>query len=413
MSKPRRPAGAPVRRRSAGDPVPRRSAGDPVPRRSTGDPVQQALEALVRAVDQRLEQHPQGHLAGRRRGHLDLTLSIPVQPLDGVSAEAVERTRNHLKREVEALLAHRAAFRPGRVFCPRCASADCEHSLPASAREIFAGYGPTGLPRFQDYGQWLLEHQHPEIERLYQRPPQLVTARISGRELYAQLLPAFRERRIDTRIHGQVVAGWFPVPGLSGAPESLALSFQVISSATRRRRRKGRPRRRYSLNVIGVGPEGEPLAELYERLGSIRWRGAVSWSQEALVSIERSQVKASRRELDDRLKGVLAGIARRLEHHRRARDRRTDHAQQRHTEGDRPTRMALKDLAHASDEDILFDARRETLVVLGDKGRVHVFNQQGKLVTSIRYPAESIEKKRRSVWRSASNEEIARLRRRV
>ncbi len=381
-------------------------------RRSDSDFLTRAIEALSRAADERVAKHPQGHLVSGHRASLELTLEIPLSPSGGVPAETVAFAKKNLENQVEHLLAHRAAFRPGRVFCLRCSSADCEHATPQSSRQIFAGYGATGMPRFQDFGQWLLEHQHPGVDRLYRRPPQLVTDLASGNDLHAQLLPAFRERRIDYRIHGQVTAGWFPVPAAGGVPDVLALTFQVLSSAPNGRRGR-RGRRRLGLNVLGVGPAGEPLAELYERLGEIRWAGAVRWSQEALASIERSQgsKSATPQRLSERIEGVLGGIARRLEHHRRSQDRRTRHAQKRHKEGDRPTRMALTDLARASDESILYDGRRETCVVLGEKGRAHVFNTQGKLVTSIRYSPESIEKKKKlGIWRQATVEEIAGLR---
>ena len=381
-------------------------------RRSAGDFLTQAMEALTRAVDERVAKHPQGHLLTGRRTHLELTLEIPLSPPDGVPIEAIERVKQDLDGELENLLAHRAAFQPGRVFCLRCSSADCEHAAPASSREVFAGYSPTGIPRFQDFGQWLLENQHPEVDQLYRRPPQLVTQVISGRDLHAQLLPAFREKKIDYRIHGQVAAGWFPVPGVGGVPEVLALTFQVLSSAPGGRKGK-RARRRLGLNVLGTGPAGEPLADLYERLGEIRWASAVRWSQDVLASIERSQGRksATPARLSERILGVLNGIARRLQHHRRSHDRRTRHAQKHHKEGDRPTRMALTDLARASDENILFDGRRKTCVVLGEKGRAHIFNTGGKLVTSIRYSTDSIEKKKKiGIWRQASEKEILSLR---
>jgi hypothetical protein len=109
--------------------------------------------------------------------------------------------------------------------------------------------------------------------------------------------------------------------------------------------------------------------------------------------------------------GVLDGLSRRLEKDRRATERKTVHARDRHAQGDRPTRMALADLARAGEDDVLVDRRQDTLVVLGDKGRAHVFNFAGKLVTSIRYNPESIERRRqRDQWRPASGEEIARLR---
>ncbi len=388
-------------------------------RSSASDWLRQAIEALTRAAGDRIAKHPLGHLA-RRDGRLELTLEVPVSAAGGVPAEAVDQARGGLEREIERLLAHRAAFQPGRILCVRCSSADCEHAAPESSRQVFAGYGPTGIPQFQDFGQWLLESKHPDIDWLYQRPPRLVTAVVSGAELTGELLGAFRERRLDYRVHGQVVAGWFPVLDRHGTPDVLALSFQVLSSARqgrrgrgRKGRRGGRPRRRLGLNVLGIGPAGEPLTDLYDRLDQKPWAGAVRWSQQALDSIERSQGRksATPERLSGRIEGVLNGIARRLEHHRRSRDRRTGHAQKRHREGDRPTDMALRDLARAGTLGVFFDVRRKTLIVLGDKGRAHVWNAAGKLVTSIRYSPDSIEKKKNlQIWRPATAEEIASLR---
>ena len=390
----------------------------PGPRRPSGDHLQQALAALSRAAAERVAKHPLGHLADGRGGLLELTLQVPLPAAGGIPAEAVELAHANLKSELESLLAHRAAFQPGRVFCLRCSAADCEHSAPESSRQVFAGYGPTGIPAFQDFGQWLLERQHPEIDRLYRRPPLLVTDLASGVDLDAQLLGAFRDRRLDYRIHGQVAAGWFPVPAADGKPDVLALTFQVISSAHGgRRKRPGRRvesgHRRLGLNILGAGPAGEPLADLTGRLGSIPWAGAVRWGQQALGSIERFQGRksATPERLSGRVEGVLNGIARRLGQQRRARDRRTGHAQKRHTEGDRPTRMAVEDLARAGAESLFYDTRYDTLIVLGEKGRVHVFNGEGKLVTSIRYPPDSIgRKKKQGRWRPATAEEIAALR---
>jgi hypothetical protein len=76
--------------------------------------------------------------------------------------------------------------------------------------------------------------------------------------------------------------------------------------------------------------------------------------------------------------------------------------------------MALPDLAHATPENLLFDTRRETLVVVGDKGRAHVFSLTGKLVTSVRYSPAAIERRRgNGTWRPATPEEVAQVRSRV
>ncbi len=76
--------------------------------------------------------------------------------------------------------------------------------------------------------------------------------------------------------------------------------------------------------------------------------------------------------------------------------------------------MALADLARATPENLLFDTRRETLVVVGERGRAHVFNRDGKLVTSVRYNPAVIEKRRQNgIWRQAAREEVDTLRQRL
>ena len=53
-------------------------------------------------------------------------------------------------------------------------------------------------------------------------------------------------------------------------------------------------------------------------------------------------------------------------------------------------------------------------MVVGDRGRAHVFNLAGKLVTSVRYNPEVIEKRRQNgVWRPAAAEEIRKVREQV
>jgi hypothetical protein len=189
------------------------------------------------------------------------------------------------------------------------------------------------------------------------------------------------------------------------------VSFQVLSS----RSRGGR--RRFGLNVIGIGPGGQPLEHLYDRVGEIPWSGSVRWAQTVLGSIEHQLDRAPRTPpqiVDQRIEGLVAALARRLEKGWRGEERKTQHARVRHREGDRPTRMALADFARATPENLLYDTRRETLVVVGDRGRAHVFNKEGKLVTSIRYNPAVIEKRRQNgMWRPAAREEVEEVRERV
>lgn len=397
------------------------------PDRPTSSPalqrIEEALRLLAEEVRGRLERHPWGHLLGGRGETLPLTLSLPASLREDLTEHTLEETAaataKALGESLEGLLTHRAALRPGAVFCLRCRRADCEHARPADPRQVFAGWGKTGLPRFADLGQLLLEQQDPQVDLLYRDPPQLVARVHSGRELARELLPAYRDPGTGYRIHGQVVAGWYRVPDPSGRPQSLAVTLQVVST-----RPRGAHDRRFGLNVLGLGPGGEPLENLYDRLGSIPWTDTVRWAQGVLDSVERAARRRggkgkksgkrkgagspADRSLHRRLEGLLAAMARRLLKHRRAADRKTHHARERHAQGDRPTPMALPDLARATPEDFLVDVRADTFVVLGERGRAHVFSPEGKHVTSVRYNPDSITRRRdRGLWRPASREEIS------
>lgn len=372
-------------------------------------PVTRALEILAAETRERIRRHPLGHLAPSGK-ELEIALRVPTGVaggrLDALAAEVSEE----LDRALASLLHHLHVFRPGRVWCYRCASAGCEHGAPSGSLEVFAGYGPSGLPRFVELGQRLLEVRHPEVDQLYRQPPGLLTHVATEDELTRDLLPAFRDRVGDYRLHGQVAVGLYPARDEGGVPHPLALSFQVVSTGDR-------GRRRFGLNLVGAAPGGEPLEVLQDRIGEIPWAEAASWAQRTLTEIEgwaTRKPKGGPAAVQRRVEGLLGGLARRLEKGRRARDRKTRHARERHEDPNRPTRMALSDLASAREDSVLLDTRRQTLVVLGDRGRAHVFNERGKLVTSIRYSPASIEKKvGLGLWQPAGPERIESLRKQV
>ena len=60
------------------------------------------------------------------------------------------------------------------------------------------------------------------------------------------------------------------------------------------------------------------------------------------------------------------------------------------------------------------DERSGTVVVLGDRGRTHFFTTEGRLVSSVRYSPDAIERKRNlGLWREASDSEAGALRERL
>jgi hypothetical protein len=364
-----------------------------------------ALRLLVEAAETRVRAHPWAHLLRAGDARLDLSLRLPL--FDAAGTRVDEETRalqGELEDAVAALLSGAAAFQPGRVYCFRCGQAGCAHAASDDPRAVFTGYGPTGTPRFADFFQVLVNRRDPRMEVLASGSSDLVVLETSGETLMGELLPVYRQEREDVRVHGQVAAGWYRVPDPSGRPALLAVTFQVASGKLKS------GRRRYFLNVLGAGPEGETLEHLHDRLGRIPWSGAARWAQSALAELERGgprRGRAAEAAAARRIEGLLGGLARRLARGERARDRRTRHATVRHEEGSRPTRMAVADAVRAAEDEVLFDVRRGTIVVLGERGRAHIFNLEGKLVTSVRYHPDAISRRRDAgIWRPASPAEI-------
>ncbi|HXU34670.1 MAG TPA: hypothetical protein VN851_29175 [Thermoanaerobaculia bacterium] len=402
------------------------------PAEPVSERLREALRLLAAEAEARIARHPGGHLVAGRGENLAVALRIPSDLRDGRLEPALRAADEALDDALGDLVRERSVFRPGRAFCLRCSSPDCVHSIASEPRQVFAGYGPTGVPRFLDFGQLLLERRDPRVETLFRDAPGLVALTLGEADLCAALAAPFQKREDGFRLLGQVTAGWFRVRAETGVEVPFAVAFQILSV----RAKKGR--RSLVLNVLGTAPGGKPLENLYDRLGNIPWLDAVRWAQMALASVERSldaQPPARRpgakpgahpgvpsgtgngsappRALElapRRLQGILDGLAHRLEKDRRGRDRRTQHAEIRRAEGDRPTGMALADLARAAPHEVLADVERGTLVVLGEKGRAHVFNPEGRHVTSIRYTQSALDKRRaRGIWRPARPDEIAGL----
>ena len=72
---------------------------------------------------------------------------------------------------------------------------------------------------------------------------------------------------------------------------------------------------------------------------------------------------------------------------------------------------ALDDLRQAAADSFYRDTRHDTSVVIGDRSRAHVFNAEGKLVTSLRMRSDELERKvRKGRWAPMNAEDIAKVR---
>jgi hypothetical protein len=77
----------------------------------------------------------------------------------------------------------------------------------------------------------------------------------------------------------------------------------------------------------------------------------------------------------------------------KSRDYRTRHAAARHRSGERPTSLAIADALAAGDGRVLRDERKDTIIVLGPKHRVHVFSTGGRHVTSLELMPAEVERR--------------------
>jgi len=359
------------------------------------------LEALAHLVRERLASKPGGHLIESELSELELALPLALGADEAGRARSAERLVATVDRLLDDALERAAAFRPGHAFCHRCTSSRCEHARPPGSRHIFVGYAPTGVPQWEDFAQFCLELKHPQVDELYQEKPALL-ALVQGRQaLHARLLSAFEHGSYT--LLGQLTAGFFSVRAREEEGRGvLALTVQVAAW-------QGQSGRlRLGINLLGRTPWGDELERLWERHEELPWRRPVRWAQGALETLVRDGHGRSAKPgaaLERRVEGILQGLARRLARERRARARRTRHAEERHASGERPTGKALDDARAAAAGALYVDERSGTLVVLGERGRTHFFTPEGRLVSSVRYSREAIERKLKgALWRPAPRE---------
>ncbi len=363
-----------------------------------------AGELLQRLVREMLARKPGGHLVEAALEELELPLVLALRGERATPESFSRELAARLEQVLDDAIQQAAVFRPGHAFCHKCGGAACEHSEPPSCRHVFVGYGPTGVPRWEDFAQVCLERRHPEVDRLYEDPPAFLTLVQEASVLSERMLGAFNDAR-TCELLGQVAAGFYRVPSRrSEGRNVMALTFQVLAS----RRRDGGLR--IGLNLLGCAPEGNPLERLWEHYAEVPWRTPVRWAQQALTSLSRGARRQDGDVIEGRVEGILRGLARRLEREHRARSRRTHHAEERHLSGNRPTRKALEDVRSVRAGEVLVDEKNGTLVVQGARGRTHFFSPDGRLVTSVRYSREALERKRKvGVWRQAEPSEAERL----
>lgn len=348
-----------------------------------------AVEILSQLADSLLKVEGVDLLSRPR--YMDVNLRIPLDVRrDGKrSAEAVV---TQILERVGAVREHEQALSPGAVYCFFSGSAG-DHSRPEEPRHVFEGYSSTGKPNFTDFVTMAIERKDAGIDELLAGEDVVLTHVTMGQVLRTQQLAEFGNGSAVYRILGQVDAGLFPV---LTRPERVAFSFQLLRGSTL----EGKPRLRlHPVGVVDLSDLADPsvlqiLSRFQQKLdeASLRLQGKVA--NEGEVDEEEFVLP------------LLQDLARQLSGRARRKNRRTDHADERAMGQQRPTAKASEDAAGAADAHILWDDAKETVVILGPKGRVHVFTGDARHVTSLAMTSAQVQKRKQAHrWRPAEPDE--------
>lgn len=348
-----------------------------------------AIRSLSKLADSLLKVEGVDPLAMPRS--VDVQIRVPLGDERALRAAAGAAVQQILQR-VREVREHEAALRPGCVYSYFHGSADAEGCRPSEVRQVFDGYHSTGRPVFTDFVTMAIERKDPNIDRLLAGEDVVLTHVSLGRVLRTQQLAEWGQHSPVFKILGQVDAGLFRVLSDAGR---CAFSFQLLRGSTL----EGRPRLRlHAVGAADLMDLADPsvlhtLSRFQRRLDeeSLRLSGK---QQNGGVDEEEFVLP------------LLQELARQLSGRHRRESRRTQHAVERSDEGQRPTTRAYPDAIEAADDRILFDVEKNTVVVLGPKGRVHVFTPQARHVTSVMMQGGAIHnRQQQGRWRPAEPEE--------
>lgn len=331
--------------------------------------------------------------------YLDLQLRVPLDGGNDIRHAAGTAVEQILQR-VREVREHEQALRPGAVYSYFTDSSHEEGCRPIEPRHVFDGYSSTGKPKFADFVTLAIERKDPEIERMLAGEEIVLTHVTMGRVLRTQQLAEFGGNSPVFKILGQVNAGLFRVLGDAGR---CAFSFQLLRGTTL----EGRVRLR--LHPVSAV---DPMDLADPALMQILSRFQRKLDTEALRL--EGRLKGGEVDEEEFVLPLLQEFAKQLQSRTRNTGRRTQHGIERSEEGQRPTAKAYPDAGEASDASILWDVDQSTVVVLGAKGRVHVFSPQAKHVTSVVMQRPAVERRRQQGrWRLAEPEERGEFRIRI
>ncbi len=276
-----------------------------------------------------------------------------------------------------------ATIQNGRVFCYHCKSCTCEHAEPPDAGQVFMGYGNNGRPIWLEFFNALNSLEDDRLDQLFEDRAKPV-ARLMGRKrLIANQFVGGGRNSMTYRIIAQVIAGYFRIQG-----QRCAVTFQVVENT----------KRELHLQFIAPDLVREVFADppgkshssfyrIYDATQELRHK-----LRELGPEWRNCEGNAARKKTQDKVFSQLRHLMHIIERKGRQAHRRTKHAQQRSNDN-RPVHKAIDDVNAAPREDFYVDRARQSIIVVGKKGRAHVFSQEGRHITTLNLPADKLERR--------------------
>ncbi len=336
-----------------------------------------------------------GHHRGPSDREEDLVLRIRI-PLekrvtkdryDTLTAELLEALETGQKRQRRPKA---SPLEPelGTIHCFQCAG-PCNHRVPPSNDSVFAGYTATGKPVWLSLTNALLNGGDPRVGRLHGKGRSVLAHRWCGSQIGKELLPGFGKDEQQYKLRGQVAVGYLTLAHQSDSKRVLAV--QIVEGLQQSGRR-----------MLFFNLTGTTLPELAD--SGTGKRSATAGLYLKTREFQTRVEKLSRRWGDAQKRNEtfdVQGACDRLtsqfktevERAFRTEKRRTMHGSDRHSSGERPTSHAFRDLQNSDGESVYRDTTTGAVVVVGRKGRVHIFSGTGKLVTSVHLGKQDVERR--------------------
>ncbi|MEZ5988978.1 MAG: hypothetical protein R3F30_07615 [Planctomycetota bacterium] len=441
-------------------------AGGPRPRNPL-DLMEQGLALLAEAyVDLRHRTGFRGPAGTANQGEVELGLKLPLRP--GEAGRAARRLMDSLRGRLEHEVLQSGRLVPGRAWCFRSDSYEDPSCRPLDPRQVLVGYGLEGRPRFADLVTLAIERKHEEVDALLAGKEGAVSFVETGRSVTADLEPAFDPAAAPWRLVGQAMIGLFQsneegrrvaltlqvLERKDGEDGRTRLQLHLVSAAdlvdlpdpSIHRILKGYQQRLNELarQIDGIRagtgqpeapahgastPEAPPASDPGAGTAPDSDSDSVSDSAPASVPVSEaspapdavpvpaaspaSVPAASPAPVPETpepgLQLVLSSLrelVRKLGQDARNRERRTDHARERVEQSTRPTQFAFSEAKTARDHHLYVDNEERTVVVIGKKGRVHVFSPEGRHVTTVVIPPSKVRARvAQGRWRHAGPQE--------